>query len=143
MEEERMTTEFLQNMDWRAFDMAKQTQEQQSQIEEPIARFFTNHTKAELYEGAFKRGIMLAPISSPKDILENTQLKARDFWVEVEHPELGSNIRYPGAFVKASETPCVMKRRAPLIGEHNLEIYEGELGLSRDEICLLKQDGVI
>ena len=143
MQDEGMVTEFLQNMDWHAFDMAKQTQELQEQIEEPIARFFMTHTKAELYEGAFKQGIMLAPVSSPKDIIENTQLKARDFWVDVEHPELGSTIRYPGAFVKASETPCVIKRRAPLIGEHNLEIYEGELRLSRDEICMLKQAGVI
>ena len=143
MEEEGMTNEFLQKMDWDAFDMAKQTQEQQDKVEEPIARFFLKHTKAELYEGAFKRGIMLAPVSSPKDIIENAQLKARDFWVNVEHPELGITVSYPGAFIKASETPCVIKRRAPLIGEHNLEVYEGELGLSRAEICALKQADVI
>ena len=143
MEEEGMTNEFLQKMDWDAFDMAKQTQEQQDKVEEPIARFFLKHTKAELYEGAFKRGIMLAPVSSPKDIIKNAQLKARDFWVNVEHPELGITVSYPGAFIKASETPCVIKRRAPLIGEHNLEVYEGELGLSRAEICALKQADVI
>lgn len=143
MAEEGVTSEFLQNMDWDAFDMAKQTQEQQDQIEEPITRFFMMHTKAELYEEALKRGIMLAPVSSSKDIIENTQLKTRGFWVDVEHHELGSTIRYPGAFVKASETPCVIKCRAPLIGEHNLEVYEGELGLSRAEICALKQAGII
>jgi crotonobetainyl-CoA:carnitine CoA-transferase CaiB-like acyl-CoA transferase len=143
MQEERMTNKFLQNMDWDIFDMAKQTQEQQDQVEEPIARFFMTHTKAELYEEALKRGIMLAPVSSPRDILENTQLKARGFWVDVEHHELGSTIRYLGAFVKASETPCVIKCRAPLIGEHNLEVYEGELGLSRAEMCVLKQAGII
>jgi len=143
MKEEGMADEFLQNINWDVFDMAKQTQEHQDQIEEPIAMFFMKHTKAELYKEAFKRGIMLAPVSSSKDIVENEQLKARDFWVDIEHPELGTNIRCPGAFIKASKTPCVMKRRSPLIGEHNLEVYEGEMGLSRTDICAFQQAGII
>jgi len=143
MEEEGMAPEFLLRFDWTIFDMAKQTQDLQDQIEAPIARFFMRHTKAELYEGAQKRGIMLCPVSTAKDIIENSQLKARDFWVSIDHPELNTKITYPGAFIKMSETPCNLKFRAPLIGEHNLEIYEEELRLSRDDIIMLKQAGVI
>ena len=36
-----------------------------------------------------------------------------------------------------------IRRRAPLIGEHNLEIYEKELGLSRQQLTVLKESGVI
>ena len=63
--------------------------------------------------------------------------------MELEHPELGTTITYPGAFTKASEAPPKLSRRAPLIGEHNREIYEKELGLSKEEIVILKEARVI
>ena len=53
------------------------------------------------------------------------------------------SITYPGVFTNASETPLTISRRAPLIGEHNEEIYEKELGLSREELLILKQAGII
>jgi len=97
---------------------------------------------AELYQGAVERQIMVYPLSNSKAIAENPQLADRDFWVRVEHPELGTSIDYPGPFMKASCTPWQMMRRAPLIGEHNLEVYS-ELGLSRKEIEKLKGAKVI
>ncbi len=142
MEEEGMMTEFLQKMDWE-FDVSKQTQDIQDQIETEFARYFAKHTKMELYNKARESGIMLYPLNSVKDVVESPQLKARDYWVEVEHPELGTTLRYPGAFIKGSLTPCRIRRRAPLIGEHNKDIYENELGLSRDTICMLKEAGII
>jgi crotonobetainyl-CoA:carnitine CoA-transferase CaiB-like acyl-CoA transferase len=143
LQEEGLAPDYLTNFDWTIFDMSKQTQEMQNQIEAPIAELFKRHTKDELYHEALKRKIMLCPVSTAKDIVENTQLKARDFWVELEHPELGANISYPGPFAKLSETPMVMRRRAPLPGEHNLEIYSRELGLSSAEMRLLHQSGVV
>jgi benzylsuccinate CoA-transferase BbsE subunit len=142
MEEDGMMTEFLQKMNWE-FDVSKQTQDIQDQIEMEFARYFAKHTKTELYKKAQESGIMLCPLNSVKDVVESPQLQARDYWVEVEHPELGTTLRYPGAFIKGSLTPCRIRRRAPLIGEHNKEIYENELGLSRDSICILKEAGII
>jgi len=63
--------------------------------------------------------------------------------MEVEHPELGTTITYPGAFGIFSEMSPRISRRAPLIGEHNEEIYEKELGISREKLITLKQAGVI
>ena len=143
MDEENMAPDYFREFDWGTLDMTEQTEGMQQLIEEPIANFFLLHTKEELYVEGQERGIIIGPVSSPGDILADPQLAARNFWIDIEHNELGATIRYPGAFVKASETPCVVKRRAPLIGEHNLEIYEGELGLSQDTISALKQAGVI
>ena len=114
-----------------------------SDPESPIGRFFLAHTKAELYEGALQRRVMLYPTANCEDTLQNVQLQARDFWVNIEHPELGDTITYPGAFFNASETPWRMRRRAPLLGEHNEEIYGKELGLSPEELVALKQSGVV
>jgi formyl-CoA transferase len=61
----------------------------------------------------------------------------------VEHPELGASLTYPGAFLKATRTPPTIRRRAPLIGEHNAEVYGGELGLSAEELSTMAAAGVI
>jgi crotonobetainyl-CoA:carnitine CoA-transferase CaiB-like acyl-CoA transferase len=143
MEEENMAPEYLSNFNWNAFDMASQTQEMQDQIEEQIRLLFIKFTKEELYNEAQKRGIMLCPVSTSQDILENEQLKARDFWVEIQHPELSESVSYPGAFARLSETPLAVRRRAPTVGEHNPEIYQGEIGLSDSEIAALKRAGAI
>ena len=101
------------------------------------------HTKAELLEGAVKHQVMLYPVSTTADLLKNVQLIARGFWVQVEHLELGTEITYPGAFGCSSEISPEISRRAPLIGEHNEEIYESELGVTKDSLVMLKQSGVI
>jgi crotonobetainyl-CoA:carnitine CoA-transferase CaiB-like acyl-CoA transferase len=143
MDSEGMADDFIRNMDWEAFDMAAATQETQDLLETVTAKFFLNKTKQELYQAAIEKGLGLCPVSIPKDLIESPQLKARNFWVEVDHPELGTAITYPGAFAQASETPLTTRHRAPLIGEHNEEIYINELGLSRQQLVTLKQSGVI
>jgi crotonobetainyl-CoA:carnitine CoA-transferase CaiB-like acyl-CoA transferase len=143
MDSEGMATETVKQADWESFDMFWAPQETVDILEEPIMRFFLTHARAELYEGALERHIMLYGVSSINELAEDDQLAARDYWAEVEHPELDATITYPNAFAKFSETGCGIRRRAPLIGEHNEEIYEEELGLSRAEIVTLKQGGVI
>jgi benzylsuccinate CoA-transferase BbsE subunit len=123
--------------------MSKQTQEMQDQMEAPIAELFMRYTKAELYSEALRRKIMLCPVSTARDIRENVQLHARDFWVEVEYPEIPARIAHPGPFAKLSETPLKRLRKAPLPGEHNLEIYEKELGFSQRDLAVLHQSGII
>ena len=70
-------------------------------------------------------------------------LKAREFWVEIEHPELGTTITYPGAPYKSNVPNYEIRGRAPLIGEHNQEIYEKELGITPAELARWKETGVI
>jgi crotonobetainyl-CoA:carnitine CoA-transferase CaiB-like acyl-CoA transferase len=62
--------------------------------------------------------------------------------MEVEHPELGTSITYPGPFAHLSLTPYSIRRRAPLIGEHKQEVYQ-ELGISPEELISLKEAGII
>jgi crotonobetainyl-CoA:carnitine CoA-transferase CaiB-like acyl-CoA transferase len=125
------------------WDNATLTQEESDTRNAPIARFLMTKTKAELYEGAVQRGILLAPCATFEDVLVNAQLEARGFWEMVQHPELGQALKYPGAPLKMKETPWRISRRAPLIGEHNEEVYAGELGLSGEEMARLKSNGVI
>jgi crotonobetainyl-CoA:carnitine CoA-transferase CaiB-like acyl-CoA transferase len=83
------------------------------------------------------------PVASVKEIFEDPQLQARGFWQKVGHSELGVSMDYPGGFAKFTEGVCQIWRRAPLVGEHNEDVYCGELGLSKTEFDKLKKDGVV
>ena len=143
MESEGAADDFLLGFDWENFSAETATKETIDRIVGQTARFFMSHTKAELMERAAKDHIMLGPVYNTADVLQNIQLAARGFWAEVEHPELGTSIPYPGAFAHCSEASPKITGRAPLIGEHNREIYENELGISKGEILTLKQAKVI
>ncbi|MFC1874183.1 CaiB/BaiF CoA transferase family protein [Chloroflexota bacterium] len=143
MESEGLADDFLKNFDWSTFDATTATQETIDRISEPIASFFRTRTKVKLHEGAAKHGIALAPVYSAADILESIQLADRGYWVEVSHPEIGTSITYPGVFTHTSEAPPKISRRAPLIGEHNYDIYHKELCISDEDLIILKEAKVI
>lgn len=143
MDSEGMAPDFMKEKDWSTWDFANITQEELNLYEKPIIKFFQKYSKQELFQQALKKRIMLYPVGTAKDVFEDPHLKARGFWTEIGHPELGASIVYPGAFAKLSETPCHIYRRPPLIGEHNEEIYNKELGIHKQELILLKQSGVI
>ena len=133
----------LENYDWRDHDTFRITQEQNEHIQDVIANFLLTKTRRELYEGGLKHSIMIGPMNHINEVLEDPQLQARKYFVPVEHPELGDTILYPGAPFRLSEAPWRISRRAPLIGEHNHEIYRGELDRTQEEMVALKAAGVI
>jgi len=84
-----------------------------------------------------------AIVRPPESLLEDEQLAAREFFVEVEHPELGRTIKYPGAPYLFGSTPWRVYRRPPLLGEHTGEILRDELGMSPDQMAALAAEGII
>lgn len=144
MAEEGMAPEWLKNFDWvGAYDANKVDQGTVNKVEEPIANFFKTKTKTECFQEALKRRLQIAPVYTTEDLRKDPQLEARKFWQEVEHPELGEKLVYVGPFIRMSRTPITIRRRAPLIGEHNLEVYHREMGFSLERLMVLKQGGII
>ncbi|PJB50411.1 MAG: hypothetical protein CO103_02420 [Chloroflexi bacterium CG_4_9_14_3_um_filter_45_9] len=133
----------IKDYDWSQWDATSVTQEEADRLMKPIADFLKTRTKAELFGEALKRSILLAPIQHVGELVPSPQLKHRGFWVDVCHPELEDTITYPGYPIKVSSFTYHPQRRAPLIGEHNEEIYIGELGLSKEDLTLLRAQGVI
>ena len=142
MERENMGNESLRQVDWEKFTLGTAPQDISDQLEQSVGKFFMTHTVSELFDEAVRKRLFLYPVATIKDITEDSQLADREFWVDLTHPELETKIRYPGALFKASELPPRERWRAPLVGEHNKEIY-AELGLSEEEISSLSQRGVI
>jgi crotonobetainyl-CoA:carnitine CoA-transferase CaiB-like acyl-CoA transferase len=76
------------------------------------------------------------------DLFSNAHLKARGFFATIDHPATGP-LQYPGALYKFSQTPWEIRRPAPLLGQHNEEIYGRRLGMSREEVAKLREGGIV
>jgi crotonobetainyl-CoA:carnitine CoA-transferase CaiB-like acyl-CoA transferase len=83
-----------------------------------------------------------APIQSPKDVLESPQLNARGFISPVEYPGTKARVPFPNLPFRYSSLELQSPERAPLLGEHNTEVLQGELGLTDKEIEQLSSEGV-
>jgi benzylsuccinate CoA-transferase BbsE subunit len=142
MNEEKLATDHLLHMDWDSFDMFTLTESEMVKISKPIEEFFKKHTSKELLKGAVPRGVSLGPLSSMQDLLEDECLNQRGYWTEVKHPELNAKITYPKTYVRSTGADMSIRFRAPLIGEHNKEVYK-KIGISGGELERLKEDGVI
>jgi len=142
MTEEGMA-EDMTEVDWLNQDMQTVEPEVVQHQQDVAQKFLMTKTKAELYDRCVRDKIPFAPISDPRDIATNRQLEARNFFVQIEHPELGDPLTYCGPFVQFSESPMKRWFQAPRIGEHNSEIYEKELGLSSEQMVMLKRARVI
>lgn len=150
MAEKGMAPDFMRQKDWSTWapalfmnEQGEKVQKEIDAIEEAVTRFLMTMTKAEIYEEALKRRILLAPVATVADISASPQLAAREYFVPIEHEELEETILYPGPFARLSLTPLRVAGRAPKIGEHNLNVYCELLGYSREKVGLLRGVGAI
>ena len=145
MKEDKFDTADLDAIDWEKMGYGAITPELMAQLGGPLGDFFKGHTRAELVQGSLDRRILLFPVATPSALQGHPQLEARGYFKEIEHPELGETVQYPGAFIKSGDGRDIagVYRRPPLIGEHNVQVYQEEMGLSSSELETLKRSGVI
>ncbi|MFN8544440.1 MAG: CaiB/BaiF CoA-transferase family protein [Candidatus Binatia bacterium] len=99
-------------------------------------------TVDEIYHEGQRRRIAFTPVNGARAVALDPHLAAREWLVEVPRGD-AVRLRYPGAPFRCSETPWAIRRPAPRLGEHNAEIYGGELGLSTEELGGLVAAGVV
>jgi len=112
-------------------------------IDDVLAAFIASLPADDVYHAAQERGLTWGAVRPPEALLEDPHLHDRGFWKQVEHPELGRSYTYPGEPAIFSDSPWRISRRAPLIGEHNAEIFCGELGISPTELSVLAENHVV
>lgn len=110
-------------------------------IRNVLQRWTQTHTAEELFLQGQLRQFPWAPIHSPRQVAESQQLKARNFFTPVHHPEMGVSLSYPGMPYK--NLFGGQWKRAPLLGEDNQKVYQETLGLSAEEMKRLANLGVI
>ena len=110
-------------------------------INAEVTSFTSRFLKEDLAELMQKNGIPGLPVNSPKDFMKDPHIQARGFFSTVTHPVLGS-FPQPGSpfmFDGKRAAPSA----APLLGQHNNEVFCGELGLQRSELEALAVDGIM
>lgn len=107
-----------------------------------VIGFTRRYTMEELFSAGHRFGVPIAPVYDVAGFVNSPQTKARQFFVPMNHPHIGE-FAYPGPPYKWSETPALIRRPAPCLGEHNEAIYGDELGLSKTELAALRFAGVI
>jgi len=111
------------------------------EIDDMIEAWTEKRTKHEVMETLASRGIPCGAVLDSNEVLADPHLRQRGFITELEHPRRGK-YPMPGNPVRMSDSHTEV-RRAPLLGEHNEEIYGKALGISKEELDSLRRDGVI
>jgi crotonobetainyl-CoA:carnitine CoA-transferase CaiB-like acyl-CoA transferase len=107
-----------------------------------LAPWLAARTKQEIYRLCLEKRVPFAPVRNMAEVVNDAHLKARDYFVEINHPAAGT-LKYPGAPGKLSETPWIVDRPAPLLGQHNEEVYCKRLGYSKEKLETLRNGGII
>jgi crotonobetainyl-CoA:carnitine CoA-transferase CaiB-like acyl-CoA transferase len=110
-------------------------------INAQVTSYTSQYLKEDLAELMQKNGIPGLPVNSPSDFMKDPHIQARKFFSPVTHPVLGT-FQHPG------NSFMVDGRRtgpapAPTVGQHNQEIFCGDLGISARDLAALSAAGVI
>jgi crotonobetainyl-CoA:carnitine CoA-transferase CaiB-like acyl-CoA transferase len=100
------------------------------------------HTAEEVMVLLQKEGVAAGVVQDASDLTKDPQLRARDFFIELNHPELGKTTS-DATPIKLSEAPARYRRTAPMPGQDNDYVYTQLLGMSEDELAELRQQGII
>jgi crotonobetainyl-CoA:carnitine CoA-transferase CaiB-like acyl-CoA transferase len=111
------------------------------EINDYIICWMLEHTKEEIYHQGQACGVPVTKVANTQDVVESRQYNARNYFITVDHPELGS-VKYPSWPCKFSETPPSVRRPAPLLGEHNEQVFS-QLGYTKQDLIRLRAAGTI
>jgi crotonobetainyl-CoA:carnitine CoA-transferase CaiB-like acyl-CoA transferase len=123
--EEDLCDEATRDTDWIGYGMllftGQRPRSEYDRIINTIATFTARKTKAELFEGAVKRQLLIAPVANARDVLNMPHMAERGVWETIE-PKPNEKICAPGRFAIFSGTVLPTLGRPPRLGEHTREI---------------------
>ncbi|WP_167133101.1 CaiB/BaiF CoA transferase family protein [Paramicrobacterium chengjingii] len=124
------------------YQVAEHRMADQKKLEGKVAGWARERTRDEIAQALRAVGVPYAPVSSIEEVAESEQIAAREMVQEVEHPTLGT-LRLPGSPIKMSATPSTIRKAPPLAGEDNEFVFGTVLGMTPDEIAVLRDEGAI
>jgi crotonobetainyl-CoA:carnitine CoA-transferase CaiB-like acyl-CoA transferase len=87
-------------------------------------------------------GIAAGAVNDARDMVEDEQLRARGFYIELEHPDAGRHI-YPGQAIRLSKTPAVFRSDAPRLGGDTRAVLRDLLGVDEARYQHLADSGAV
>jgi len=112
------------------------------ELEELLLPYLAKYTREELFHGLSPLRILVGMALDVPDVVNDPHLREREFFAHSVHPVAGE-VSFPGAPFNMSLTPWQLTCPAPILGQHNHEVYAGILGYSREEIERWHEQGVV
>jgi crotonobetainyl-CoA:carnitine CoA-transferase CaiB-like acyl-CoA transferase len=115
-----------------------------SEVEAMVTEWSKKFTTEEALNLLRQKGVPCDPVLEANQVLEDPQLKSRGMIQELKHPlSGGTGLKTAGFPIRFAEFPAEYPGPAPLLGQHNGEIYGDLLGFSREEMKELEKAKVI
>jgi crotonobetainyl-CoA:carnitine CoA-transferase CaiB-like acyl-CoA transferase len=114
----------------------------QDALDPLIERFTLQYDHREAADLLQRHGVPAGPVLDDADAFDDPQLRARGFFVPVDHADAGRHL-YPGMPWKMLQTPLTVRTPPVRLGEHNEYVYKELLGYSDDEYRALEAEGHI
>jgi crotonobetainyl-CoA:carnitine CoA-transferase CaiB-like acyl-CoA transferase len=125
------------------YDTVEHRMEHQAEVNAMVEEWLQSFDSREEPLAMLDRAhIMCAPVHDTPGFLGDPQIVARGLIQQVEHPGIGS-IGIPKAPFHYSDARVEIRRRAPMLGEHNEAMASGVLGYTKEKIAALKDSGVL
>jgi crotonobetainyl-CoA:carnitine CoA-transferase CaiB-like acyl-CoA transferase len=124
------------------FVTAAARRQHQAELEELIKAWARGKTRQELWDGLRNLDYFGAPVLSTREVLVDPHIKARQAFIERDHPTAGPTTLL-APWIHMSKTPASIRDDSPAIGQHTHEVLGGLLGLSKAELGDLRAQGVI
>ena len=116
--------------------------ENEAALEETVTAWTQERTADEATQALQNAGIPAYPTLDAIDMVNSPHVGARDYFVELEHPEVGTR-RHMGIPWTMSRTPCEIRRPAPCLGQDTDAVLTDIVGLSQDEIAALREKDIL
>jgi len=117
--------------------------QQFAHIEDVFTRFVRAQSLARIIEGAVKFRVPVLPLQLVEQVANDPHLAERGFWTELKVGPERQSFKTPSPSFRLHGSPASIRRPAPLLGEHTVDVLRDEAGLSVDEIAALCAEGTI
>lgn len=114
----------------------------QKTVDGALAAFFADKKKIDVAVEAQRRGIPVTPLLHPGEVLANEHSLARGTFRELDVVP-GEPASFPSGYFEIDGERVGPRERAPLLGEHNREVWIERVGLGEAELDALRAQGVI
>lgn len=112
------------------------------ELKELLVKGLAQWDRKPLFEASGERRLVFGMAQDAGDLYECPHLQDREFFLQVDHPVAGPAL-YPGMGPRLSSACDSDNSPAPLLGQHNREILGRRLGITDEELALLRANGVI